>query len=98
MNVLVAGGAGFIGSHIVDTLLEANANGTILDNMVSRNSDYIRSSCSPSRPTLKVGCKIHFFVALAIKGIYEPERFITIHLNRYTPQLCCGWDKSMQPL
>ena len=43
MNVLVAGGAGFIGSHIVDTLLEANANVTILDNMVSGFSDYVHS-------------------------------------------------------
>lgn len=45
MNVLVAGGAGFIGSHIVDTLLKANANVTILDNMASGNSDYVRSVC-----------------------------------------------------
>ena len=35
MNVLVTGGAGFIGSHIVDELLNINANVTVVDNLSS---------------------------------------------------------------
>ena len=34
-RMLVAGGAGFIGSHIVDKLLEAGAEVTVLDNLYS---------------------------------------------------------------
>ncbi|MBI5216301.1 MAG: NAD-dependent epimerase/dehydratase family protein [Ignavibacteriae bacterium] len=33
MNILVTGGAGFIGSHIVDAYIEAGHNVTILDNL-----------------------------------------------------------------
>ena len=35
MNVLITGGAGFIGSHIVDELLNINANVTVVDNLSS---------------------------------------------------------------
>jgi nucleoside-diphosphate-sugar epimerase len=33
LQVLVAGGAGFIGSHIVDKLIDANAKVTVIDNL-----------------------------------------------------------------
>ena len=33
MNVLVTGGAGFIGSHIVDQLIEAGHRGGVIDNL-----------------------------------------------------------------
>lgn len=39
MNILVTGGAGFIGSHLVDLLLEKNYRVTILDNL--RNGSLI---------------------------------------------------------
>ena len=32
-NVLVTGGAGFIGSHLVDRLIQNNAHVTIADNL-----------------------------------------------------------------
>jgi len=40
-KVLVAGGAGFIGSHIVDKLLEAGAEVTVLDNLYSGQMENI---------------------------------------------------------
>jgi nucleoside-diphosphate-sugar epimerase len=40
-KLLVAGGAGFIGSHIVDKLLETEAEVTVLDNLFTGQRDHI---------------------------------------------------------
>jgi len=40
-KILVAGGAGFIGSHLVDKLLEADAEVTVLDNLYSGQKENI---------------------------------------------------------
>ena len=39
MNVLVTGGAGFIGSHIVETLLHNGADVRVLDNLSAGSLD-----------------------------------------------------------
>ncbi len=44
MNVLVTGGCGFIGSHIVDRLIEQNHNVTIIDNLSTGTLDYLNSN------------------------------------------------------
>ncbi len=41
MNILVTGGAGFIGSHLVDTLIEAGHDVTVFDNLNSGRKEYI---------------------------------------------------------
>jgi len=41
-RVLVAGGAGFIGSHIVDKLLEADVDVTVLDNLSTGRMENLR--------------------------------------------------------
>ncbi|NWG10444.1 SDR family NAD(P)-dependent oxidoreductase, partial [Candidatus Bathyarchaeota archaeon] len=41
-SVLVTGGAGFIGSHLVDRLLELDINVTVLDNLSSGRLRNIR--------------------------------------------------------
>ncbi len=45
MKAIVTGGAGFIGSHLVDLLLEENIAVTVLDNFStgrSENLDHVR--------------------------------------------------------
>ncbi|MEE9258512.1 MAG: NAD-dependent epimerase/dehydratase family protein [Nitrospinaceae bacterium] len=41
MNILVTGGAGFIGSHIVDAYLEQNHQVTVLDNLSTGDKSFI---------------------------------------------------------
>lgn len=43
LKVLVTGGAGFIGSHIVETLLENNMETVVVDNLVTGHKHYIPS-------------------------------------------------------
>ena len=42
LNILVTGGAGFIGSHIVDQLVNQGANVTIYDNFSSGSMENIK--------------------------------------------------------
>ncbi|MBP1156510.1 MULTISPECIES: NAD-dependent epimerase/dehydratase family protein [unclassified Paenibacillus] len=41
MNVMVTGGAGFIGSHIVDALIESGHKVHVIDNMTTGNHEFV---------------------------------------------------------
>ena len=41
MKILITGGAGFIGSHVVDRLIEENHEIVVLDNLSSGNEEFI---------------------------------------------------------
>ena len=43
-NVLVTGGASFIGSHLVDKLVSNGANVTVVDNLVSGKKENLNNS------------------------------------------------------
>ena len=46
MKMLVTGGAGFIGSHIVDALLEKGHEVAIIDNMVTGQKENINPTAT----------------------------------------------------
>lgn len=41
MNILITGGAGFIGSHLVDALIKAGHQCTVIDNLSSGTTDFL---------------------------------------------------------
>ncbi len=45
-RVLVTGGAGFIGSHVVDSLIEKNYSVTVFDNLASGKKEYIHKQAA----------------------------------------------------
>lgn len=45
-NVLVTGGAGFIGSHIADTLVDAGAHVTIVDNLATGFREFVHDAAT----------------------------------------------------
>ena len=51
-RVLVTGGAGFIGSHLVDRLIENGYNVTVLDNYFSGNKK--KSSVSSEQQKIRI--------------------------------------------
>ena len=44
MNVLVTGGAGYIGSHMVKYLVQKNCTVTVIDNLSTGNRNAVKSS------------------------------------------------------
>ena len=40
-NILITGGAGYIGSHVANSLLDNNYNVTIIDNLITGNKQLI---------------------------------------------------------
>lgn len=54
MKSLVTGGAGFIGSHLVDALVERGHEVTVLDNLRRGSKDHVGQALDSGRATLKV--------------------------------------------
>ena len=43
MNIAVTGGAGFIGSHIVERLVERGDNVIVIDNLITGEKDNLKN-------------------------------------------------------
>ena len=69
-NILVTGGAGFIGSHLVDELLERGHNVVVLDNLRNGSLDSLRQNLSNNAFRFVEGDVTNFDVGcLATAGI-----------------------------
>lgn len=55
MNILVTGGAGFIGSHLTDALIEAGHHVTVVDNLSTGCKDYINKQARFSQIDIRNG-------------------------------------------
>jgi UDP-glucose 4-epimerase len=92
---LVTGGAGFIGSHIVQALLDRNATVRLLDNFSSgtrRNIDELINSGRPGRLEVCEGdIRDAGKVAEAVKGvdvIFHEAAFVSVPESMEKPQVC----------
>ncbi|MCH4166250.1 MAG: NAD-dependent epimerase/dehydratase family protein [Megasphaera sp.] len=55
MNILVTGGAGFIGSHLTDTLVAEGHNVTVVDNLSTGNRDYVNGEATFCQADIRDG-------------------------------------------
>jgi UDP-glucose 4-epimerase len=70
MNVLVTGGAGFIGSHLVDRLIKENKNVIIVDNL----STGLKENVNPSAIFYKMDIR-----SLNLKKIFQNHEIDTVY-------------------
>ena len=70
MRALVTGGAGFIGSHLIDRLVSRGDTVVVLDNLSSGNVDFIQNHIDSGKVSLVIGDVTNYQDVLsAMKGI-----------------------------
>lgn len=83
-RVLVTGGAGFVGSNLVDRLVEANAAVTVLDDLFTGNTEniqnfdhinFIQGSVTDRQLTNKLVKKADLVFHLAVRNIIVSTRY-----------------------
>lgn len=82
-NILLTGGAGYIGTHTIVCLLESGYDVTVIDNLINSNEESIRrvqriTQCDPSRLTFH---KVDLCDASALESIFasSPKFSACIH-------------------
>jgi UDP-glucose 4-epimerase len=95
MKVLVTGGAGFIGSHIVQTLLEADARVRVLDNFSTgkrENLEELKRQFDGNRfEVLEGDVRDAAHVEEAVRGvdvIFHEAAFVSVPQSMEEPQSC----------
>ena len=70
-NVLVTGGAGYIGSQVVNLLLDRNCSVTIIDSLITGNKKLIPKRAKFIKCDIGDRKKIKFIIELQIKPILK---------------------------
>ena len=111
-NVLITGGAGFIGSHIVDELINDN-NITILDNLTTGSINNIPTTDNENLNIIKedirntnlddLTCDIDYIFHLAAMGsvplsVDKPVECFDINLNATIKLLKCAVDNDVEKI
>ncbi len=89
---LVTGGSGFIGTHLIDTLIHRGENVTVIDNLSTSNTQYLhpdatlinKDICDPGIPDLikKLNPKaIYHLAAQASVAVSAREPLIDVNIN-----------------
>ncbi len=71
MNILVTGGAGFIGSHVVDVLVKQKHRVTVLDDISSGNKAFLNSSARFVRGKIEAPSTVALVKQLKPDAIYH---------------------------
>ena len=46
MNILISGGAGYIGSHVTNLLIDKGYNVTVIDNLITGNKELVNKKAN----------------------------------------------------
>jgi UDP-glucose 4-epimerase len=88
-NILVTGGAGYIGSHVVNLLIDKGFNVTVIDNLVTgnlklinKNAQFYEFDIADEKNVNKILIKNHFDIVMHFAGLIrvdesvkEPQRY-----------------------
>ena len=103
-NILITGGAGYIGSCVANFLLENNYSVTIIDNLITGNIDFIPKSAKFEKCDIddeikiskiisktKFDAVIHFAGLIRVdESVKKPEKyFIQLNKNIHSNNIYC---------
>lgn len=86
MNILVTGGAGFIGSHIVEALVDAGHDVTVLDNLRSGNPSFLPEGVPLVRGDVRNPHMIELFRHVTFDAVYHEAAQMQVPLSMEQPR------------